>query len=113
MAEEIKKSDDVESRRCKHCGKPIVPKSYGWVHIKGLTIMCDIHAEPDDGKTDFATLKRVSWEQMIDNRCYLFKNGGYWAIAQFKEETETLGADDMDYNQEYIDNGILYELPEE
>jgi hypothetical protein len=65
--------------------------------------------------TEYLKLKRVAWKDLLDGAEYLFKyKGGLWMKGMYRRDRDLIlaGSDGM-YAEGEIDNGILYELPEE
>jgi hypothetical protein len=128
MAEQTKKPDEEETKMCKHCGRPINPTCYGWIHKGRLVAVCNLFAEPEDSSGDnempsILHLKKVIGE-LIDGKCYIFQHGGSWRSGIFCKEEAHIGkqvsagigdrisAGDKSYFLEDIDPGTAYELPE-
>jgi hypothetical protein len=57
-------------------------------------------------------LKTVRWEDLKDAIDYLFRNGGVWQIGYYNKDRNYVSADEYYYNEDEVDGGILYELPE-
>lgn len=125
MAEELKQPEKQEKEVvCKHCGMPIEPTSYGWIHKKRLVSQCNIFAEPEIEKTMgdiagaildptkqvFLKLNLVQRKDLKDGKKYIFKNGGVWRLGEFDKKSNMIYSGQMEIPGS--DSGILFEIPE-
>ena len=57
-------------------------------------------------------LIRFGWKELLDGSDYLFKNGGSWMVGMYDKDYNHISTEDHYINEDEVDDGILYELPE-